>query len=52
VEEHRAIISSLIVGDTDAAAKALEMHVLNIQQRVLEDFSLDDNANKRGRGDE
>lgn len=50
--EHRSIINSLIVGDTDAAAKALEVHILNIQQRVLADFSLDDDAHRDGGDDQ
>ena len=40
LDEHRVIINHLIAGDTDAAAKALETHILNIQRRVLADFSL------------
>ncbi|MGC4106667.1 MAG: GntR family transcriptional regulator [Thermomicrobiales bacterium] len=40
LDEHRTIINHLIAGDTDAAAKALEAHILNIQRRVLADFSL------------
>ena len=41
LDEHRTIINHLIAGDTDAAAKALEAHILNIRRRVLADFSLE-----------
>lgn len=41
LDEHRAIINHLVAGDPDAAARALEVHILNIQRRVLADFSLD-----------
>jgi DNA-binding GntR family transcriptional regulator len=41
LEEHRTIINHLVAGDTDAAAKALEAHIFNIQHRVLADFSLE-----------
>lgn len=48
LDEHRVILNSLIAGDTDAAAKALEMHIQNIQERVLADFSLDDEPHDGG----
>lgn len=41
LDEHRTIINHLIAGDTDAGAKALEAHILNIRRRVLADFSLE-----------
>ncbi|MGB3330848.1 MAG: GntR family transcriptional regulator [Thermomicrobiales bacterium] len=44
LDDHRIILNHLLASNTDAAAMALEAHILNIQRRVLADFSLDGTA--------
>ena len=41
LDEHRAILNHLIEGDANAAASALEHHILSIRDRVLADFALE-----------
>jgi len=41
LEEHRVILNHLIEGNVDAAASALEHHILSIRDRVLADFALE-----------
>ena len=41
LEEHRVILNHLIAGEASEAAEALEVHIFNIRDRVLADFSLD-----------
>ncbi len=49
--EHRAILNHLIEGNANAAASALEHHILSIRDRVLADFALEADTDGTANGE-